>query len=246
MSYKHFLLEKQGHLATITFNRPEKRNPLNAESTLELLDILTSFKDDAETHVIILTGTGAAFCAGADLSIFKGITDPEERLIRFKAQGKTNARLTARIYELLESLEQISIASINGFAVGGGWTISNSCDFRIAVEDAQFWFPEVDLGVPLGGPAASRVTKLAGPALAREMIMTCKRYTARELHAFGLVHKIVSRDQLKAATSEFAQSLLSKKWLALAEAKAIINAASGIRVAEGTAITPELLLTPKE
>ncbi|MEK7872963.1 MAG: enoyl-CoA hydratase/isomerase family protein [Chloroflexota bacterium] len=246
MPYKHFLFEQKGHLATVTFNRPEKRNPLNAESSGELLDILTSFKDNADVHVVILTGTGAAFCAGADLSIFKGVTDPEERLRRFKAQGKFNARFTAGIYDTLESLEQIFIAAVNGFAVGGGWTIANSCDFRIAAEEAQFWVPEVDLGVPLGAPAASRLTKLVGPSLAKEMIMTCNHYTARQLQAIGLVHQVVPKDQLTTATAALAEKLLSKKWLALAQAKAIVHAAAGLRVAEGTAITPELLLAPKE
>lgn len=242
MEYNNFLVERANYLATITWNRPEKLNPINPESMSELLTILTGLKDDADVHVVVVTGAGRAFCAGADLSTLKGVTDPVERERLFVAQRKRNVRFNARVYETLENLEQVTIAAVNGFCVGGGWNIANCCDFRFATEDARFWFPEVDLGVPLGHEGTVRITRLVGPARAKEIIMTCDRYSARQLEAAGLVHKVTPPGQVLPAAHEFAQKLLSKKWSAISQVKAMVNTTTGVRAAESSIIAPHMLL----
>ena len=154
--YDNFLLDKADQIATITLNRPEKRNPINVEMLKEFESILLDLRDDAASRVVLLTGTGNSFCAGADLSIVKGIKDEAEKQRIFAQHRNQRIRLINRIFTMLENLEQPVIAAINGYAIGGGWGLSLACDFRLAVPDARFWFPEVDLGVPLSLGASAR------------------------------------------------------------------------------------------
>ena len=235
----HFLLEEDGHITTLTFNRPEKRNPMNEEILLELEGLLHQIRDDAGVRVLILTGTGNTFSAGADLSQTKGITDPQERERIFATYRQRRGRLVGRILHTLVHLEPITIAAVNGYAVGGGWALVLGCDFRIAVEGARFWFPEVDLGVPLSPDTTALLTAHVGPSLAKEIIITCRRYTAEELLPLGLLNKIVKKEALSPTVQELASSLVNKNPNAVIVSKATVNA-----LALGQAvITPDLLLT---
>jgi enoyl-CoA hydratase len=222
----HFTLEKEGRIATLTFNRPEKRNPLNEEVVLELEGLLHQVRDDREIRVLIVTGSGNTFSAGADLSQLKEVTDPQERQRLFAPLSRRRARLIARALGTLVNLESLSIAAINGYAIGGGWGIALGCDIRIAVADAQFWFPEVDLGVPLSPDATSLLTAHVGPAVAKEIIMTCRRYTAEELLPMGLVNRVVRKDELYPTVREMATAIADKNPAAVMGAKATINAVS--------------------
>jgi enoyl-CoA hydratase/carnithine racemase len=118
--YKNFLLEKAENIVTVTLNRPEQRNPIDEEILIEFEQIALALRDDASSRAVLLTGTGHSFCAGADLSIVKGVTDPEERQRLFAQARNRRARLIGRTFSLFESLEQVTIAAINGFAIGGG------------------------------------------------------------------------------------------------------------------------------
>lgn len=234
----HFILEKEGRIATLTFNRPEKRNPLNEEIVLELEGLLYQVRDDKDVRVLIFTGTGNTFSAGADLSQVKGITDKEERQRIFAALGKRRARLIGRVVDTLVNLEQVTIAAINGYAAGGGWTLAPSCDFRIAVEEAEFWFPEVDLGVPLSPASTALVMAHVGPALAKDIVIGCRRFKAAELLPLGLVNRVVKKEELHHTVRELAESLASKNPTAVMASKATINALA----LSHSVIRPDLLL----
>jgi enoyl-CoA hydratase len=221
---QHFVLSKKGHIATLTFNRPEKRNPLNEEILLELEDMLQRVRDDPELRVMIFTGSGNTFSAGADLSQIRGISDEQERQRIFAQYRKRRGRLVGRALDVLVNLEPITIAAINGYAVGGGWALVLGCDFKIAVEEAQFWFPEVDLGVPLSTGATALLAAHVGPTRAKEIIITCRRYTAAELLAMGLLNRVVKKDELHPAVNELAQSLIAKNQAAVMGSKLIVNA----------------------
>ncbi|MDO8532438.1 MAG: enoyl-CoA hydratase/isomerase family protein, partial [Dehalococcoidia bacterium] len=143
--YKNFLLDQKGALATVTLNRPEKRNPVNEEMLQEFLDILTKLRDDPENRIIVITGSGPAFCSGADITRLKGAPTEEERLKQFDlARGKRRVYLQ-RALEMVDRMEQVTIAAINGFAVGGGLHLALACDFRVAADTATFWYPEITL-----------------------------------------------------------------------------------------------------
>jgi len=234
----HFVLEKDGRVATLTFNRPEKRNPLNEEIVLELESLLHQVRDDRDVRVLIFTGTGNTFSAGADLSQVKGVTDREERQRIFAPLGKRRGRLVGRVLEVLVHLEQVTIAAINGYAVGGGWALALGCDFRIAVQGAEFWFPEVDLGVPLSPATTALLAAHIGPSLAKEIIITCRHFQAEELLPLGLVNRVVKKEELNATVRELAHSLANKNPTAVMASKATVNALA-LRQA---VIRPDLLL----
>lgn len=221
---QHFVLSKKDHIAILTFNRPEKRNPLNEEILLELEDMLHGMRDDPEVRVMIFTGSGNTFSAGADLSQIRGISDKQERQRIFAQYRKRRGRLVGRVLEVLVNLEPITIAAINGYAVGGGWALALGCDLKIAVEEAQFWFPEVDLGVPLSAGSTALLAAHVGPTRAKEIIITCRRYTAAELLAMGLLNRVVKKDELHPAVNELAQSLIAKNQTAVMGSKLIVNA----------------------
>jgi enoyl-CoA hydratase len=235
----HFVLEKDDRIATLTFNRPEKRNPLNEEIVLELENLLHQVRDDKEVRVLIFTGTGNTFSAGADLSQVKGVTDREERQRIFAPMGKRRARLIGRVLNVLVHLEQVTIAAINGYAIGGGWSLALGCDFRIAVEGAEFWFPEVDLGVPLSPASTALLAAHIGPSLAKDIIITCRHFKAEELLPLGLVNRVVKKAELAATVQELAQSLANKNPTAVMVSKATVNALA----LSQAVIRPDLLLT---
>jgi enoyl-CoA hydratase/carnithine racemase len=130
---------------------------------------------------------------------------------------------------------------INGHAVGGGWGLTLACDFRIAAAEAEFWIPEVDLGVPLGVASTTRFVRMVGPARAKEIIMECRRYTAAEAQALGLLTRVVPRAELDKAVRAFAERLLAKPFRPLTEMKARINAIARTGIPEVNAMTEGFL-----
>src|SRR5438445_12449030 len=218
-------LVRDGAIATVTLNRPDRRNSLSDPMLTDLSAAFAELRDDGATRVVIVTGAPTVFSAGADAGLKSGMS-AEERRAAFGQRKSQFRRLFERANTLLESLEQATIAMINGHAVGGGWGLTLACDFRWAAAEAQLWIPEVDLGVPLGVASTTRFVRLVGPARAKEIIMGCRRYSAADAHAMGLVTRVVPGAELEQAVKDYAQHLLKKPFRALAEVKARINAIS--------------------
>ena len=216
-------LARDGAVATLTLNRPERRNSLSDAMLTDLGAALVELRDDAGTRVVILTGAPPVFSAGADAPHARAKTDEERRRI-FLDNTSQFRRLFEQATGALEALEQATIAMVNGHAVGGGWGLLLACDFRFAAAEAQFWIPEVDLGVPLGVASTTRFVRFVGPAKAKEIIMGCHRYSAAEAQAMGLVTRVLPGSELEQAVKDYAQHLLKKPSRALAEVKARINA----------------------
>jgi enoyl-CoA hydratase len=219
----YFRVNKEGAVAVLTFDRNEKRNPLNEDSVSELEANLINLRDDEDVRALLFTGTGNTFSAGADLSRLKGVTDQAERQRLFGAVPAQRRRILRRTLNLLTNLEMPTVAAVNGFAVGGGWFLALACDLRIAVESAEFWMPEVDLGSP--GPRAPEelLTAHVGAARAKEIIFTCRHFKAAELYQWGLLNRVVRKEELMPVAMELAQSLAAKKPAAILQAKANIN-----------------------
>ena len=233
---KTFLVEETNQVATVTFNRPEKRNPFDVENLKELETILQNLRDNAEVRVVIITGSGNTFCSGADVTSVKGVTDPAERERLFAEARKKRVRLISRNFSMVENLEQVTIAAVNGYAVGGGWGLALACDFRLAVPGAKFWVPEVDYGSPLSMGASARLYSMVGAARAKEIIMTCERYTSEQLAEWGLVTKIVPADKLLPAAHELADKMVAKSPKAVTGSKLTVNALAGIAARESITI----------
>jgi enoyl-CoA hydratase len=219
----YFRVNKEGAVAVLTFDRNEKRNPLNEDSVSELEANLINLRDDEDVRALLFTGTGNTFSAGAELSRLKGVTDQAERQRLFGAVPAQRRRILRRTLNLLTNLEMPTVAAVNGFAVGGGWFLALACDLRIAVESAEFWMPEVDLGSP--GPRAPEelLTAHVGAARAKEIIFTCRHFKAAELYQWGLLNRVVRKEELMPVAMELAQSLAAKKPAAILQAKANIN-----------------------
>jgi enoyl-CoA hydratase/carnithine racemase len=244
--YQNFLVDRDDMIVVVTLNRPEKRNPINEEMLSEFEQIAMSLRDDTRSRAVILTGTGNSFCAGADLSMVKGITDPAERQRLFALARKRRARLIGSTFPLFENLEQVSIAAINGYAIGGGWGLALSCDFRLAVPGAQFWLPEVDLGVPLGIGTTSRLVSMVGSARAKEIIITGDRYTAEDLHSWGMINRLVTPETLIKAALDLAKRLIAKNPRAVAGSKLSVNAIAAVAAREVTTVQPDLFIHTEE
>ena len=219
----YFKLAKEGAVAVLTFDRNEKRNPLNEDSVSEFEENLTRVREDEDARALLLTGAGNTFSAGADLSRLKGITDQAERQRIFSSVTPRRRRVLRRTLQLLTDLEIPTVAAINGYAVGGGWFIALACDLRIAADTAEFWMPEVDLGSP--GPRAPEqwLTAHVGATRAKEIIFTCRHFKADELYSWGLLNRVVKKEELIPVAMELAQSLAAKKPAAITQAKANIN-----------------------
>ena len=233
-------LVRDGRIATLTLDRSEYRNSLSDDMLKELIEALTGLRDDRSSHVVIVTGAPPVFSAGAHFPARRGMSAEERRQV-FLSTPNQFRRLFERVTTLLESLEQATIAMVNGHAIGGGFGLTLACDFRWAAAEAMFSIPEVDLGVPLGVASTTRFVRLVGPARAKEIIMECRRYTAAEAHAMGLVHRVVSGDQLAAAVREYAGTLAAKPFAPLAQVKARINAIARTGIPEVNAMTEGFL-----
>jgi enoyl-CoA hydratase len=220
---ENFLFETAAPVTTITFNRPERRNCMNREVMLEFEQLILRVRDDRATRVLIVTGSGTAFSAGADLSGAKGVTDPQERARIFAARNKGLPRIIGRIFDTVLRLDCLTIGAVNGFAVGGGWALAAAFDFVIASDQAQFWVPEVELGVPFGGAPAEVMAKRLGPWLAKEAMILCRHYSARELFDLGMLNKVVNHAELMPAAHEFAQRLLKMPRKAAIATKHIVD-----------------------
>jgi enoyl-CoA hydratase/carnithine racemase len=187
----HFLLETDGPVTTLTFNRPERRNGLNAAVLAELESLLGRIRDDRRTRALVLTGAGTVFCAGAEPA------SVSERAGRGDLSGGASGpRVIGRVFDLLAHLEVMTVAAVNGHAIGGGWSLALAADHCIAVPGAEFWVPEVDLGVPFRGLPSFALTQRMGPWLAKEATILCRRFGAEELRQLGVVNRVVPAGQL--------------------------------------------------
>ncbi|MCG2460887.1 enoyl-CoA hydratase/isomerase family protein [Flavobacteriaceae bacterium F89] len=187
--YKNLLVEKEGHLATLTIDRPNKLNALNRETIKELHDAFVALNDDEEIKTIILTGSGdKAFVAGADISEFADFSPKEGSNLAAKGQKL--------LFDFVENLATPVIAAINGFALGGGLELAMACHFRVASTKAKMGLPEVSLGVIPGYGGTQRLPQLIGKGRAMELIMTANMIDAQKAVAYGLINHMVPAEDL--------------------------------------------------
>ena len=219
MDYKTILFEKKNHISKITLNRPEALNALNRDMIVEVGHALEEVQKDHEIRVVIITGKGKAFCAGADLKFvkeeMKSLRDQEEF---FRFGNKT-------LMSALENLNKPVIASINGFAFAGGFEIMLACDLVIASEDAVLSDQHINFGLVGPGGTTQRLPRIVGIRKAKEIILMGGRLSAREAERIGLVNRVVPPRELEAATEEMAAKLAEKSPVAVRIAKTLINRA---------------------
>ena len=217
MAYEHLSLEKEGHIATVTFNRPEKANALNFAHLAEIEDVALSFRDDADTRVIIFAGAGKHFCSGADL------TDPGREYAGPMVLRRRKNRIGERAIAALLGIDQVTIAAWQGAAMGGGACITTSCDFRIGADNCFMQYPEIDIGVNLQWKSLPLITHLVGPARAKRLVAGGERVHAPTLLDWGILDQLVDLDQLSQAATEMANFYVGKPPMAVQMIKRSVN-----------------------
>jgi enoyl-CoA hydratase len=204
-------------IATVTMNRPEALNAFNSEQLRAMIDALRQVRDDASVRCVILTGAGErAFAAGADI---------KEMVQKSQEEGLVFGRLGHEMANLAEGMSKPTIAAVNGFALGGGSEIALACDIRIASENAVFAQPEVSLGIPPGWGGTQRLTRLVGPGLAAEIILTGRRVRADEALRIGLVNAVHPLEQLMSEARKLATAIANQSPRAVSAAKTLMQIA---------------------
>lgn len=206
-------LTVENNIAIIKLNNPPV-NVLNRLLLEQLNETVNEVKDNSEVKVIVLTGEGSAFAAGADI----------KSMPQLKAkQGEEMASFGQNIFSNLESLDKVSICAINGVALGGGMELAMSCDIRIISEKAKIGQPEINLGIIPGYGGTQRLTRIVGKAKAKEIILTGDNINAQEAYQLGIATKITSPEELMNTALELASKIASKGQVAVRAAKKAID-----------------------
>ncbi len=217
MTYENILVSQNGHIQTITINRPNQLNALNKQTISELNYALSAANEDAGTGVVILTGSGEkAFVAGADIKEFADFSIEKGRELAAEGQQL--------LFSFIENMTTPVIAAVNGFALGGGLELAMASHIRIASSTAKMGLPEVSLGVIPGYGGTQRLAQLVGRGKANEMIFTAGMITADEAKSWGLVNHVCEPAELIDLANELAAKILKNSGTAIASAIRAVNA----------------------
>ena len=234
MELETLRVEIADRVATITIDRPEKRNALNGQVRAELMHALDALEPDDDVRVVVITGAGEkAFVAGADIGEFAERTPLEQRAAM---EGR-------RVFEVVADFPKPVIASINGYALGGGCELALACDLRIAARSARLGQPEVNLGILPGGGGTQRLPRLVGLGRAMRLALTGELIDAEEAERIGLVDTLVDDDELADRTRELAGSIARHSPVALKLIKQAIRASAETPLAAGLRLERELFIT---
>ena len=218
------LTETDGHVATVTINRPDKLNALNANVRSRFVAAFDALRTNDEVRVVIITGAGEkSFVAGADIGEFEG-RSPVDQFRVMKSFG---------IVDVVDTFPKPVIAAINGFCLGGGCELAMGCDIRIASDKAKLGQPEVNLGILPGAGGSQRLPRLVGMGTAYKMLFSGEMVRADEALRIGLVDEVVPADQLTDRAHALAATIASKSPVALQLIKEAVRAAVRMPLDEG-------------
>jgi enoyl-CoA hydratase len=224
MGYENIILEVEGGIATIKINRPKALNALNTATLDELLDVQREINNNEHIRVVVLTGQGKAFVSGGDIGEMHQLN------------AVTGIDFTNKGHLALSNLENMKkpvIAAVNGYALGGGLEIALACDIVYASERAVLGLPEVTLGIVPGFGGTQRLTRLIGPARAKELILTGGRISALEAYNLGIVNKVVDADRLMGEVYALASKIAAAAPLGVELAKDCVNMSTNVDIESG-------------
>lgn len=211
-------IQTAGAVGRLTLSRPDKLNALSPALLGDLIEAARDLDARPEVKVVIVSGEGRAFCAGFDLGAFAAQD----------AEGDTRATadLGRRMAEAVTGMRALTIARVHGHCVGGGLVLAAACDLRVAAADAVFSIPEVELGIPLAWGGIPRLVREIGPAMTKELVLTCRPFTAEEGRALGLLNRVVPPAELGEAVDALAAQLADRSAFTLTATKTHVNAAA--------------------
>ena len=222
--------EQRGPIGVITMNRPEALNALNDQVLKDLDAVLDAAEANDEVLVLILTGAGRSFVAGADIGQMKDFTPVQAK--QFGMYGNS-------VFLKLENFPKPVIAAVNGFALGGGCELSMACDIRLASEKAKFGQPEVGLGITPGFGGTQRLARIVGVSNAMELILTAKNINAQQAKEIGLVSHVYPPEELMDKAMELANTICANAQIAVQESKRCIRMGMQTDIATGSAFEAE-------
>ncbi len=214
MSYENLIIEIEDGIATVTISREKVLNALNTATLLEMSTAFGELEENPDVKVIILTGAGRSFVAGADIAEMEPLN---------AIQGRKFGETGQKVFSQIENLSKPVIAAVNGFALGGGTELALSCDFIYASEKAKFGQPEVSLGVTPGFGGTQRLPRRVGMAMAKELNYSGKMIKADYAKEIGLVNKVVPPAELIDEARKIALKIASVAPIAVKLCKAVIN-----------------------
>jgi methylglutaconyl-CoA hydratase len=222
MQFETLLLDKTEHLSTIMLNRPEKRNAITTQMIADLQSALDAI-EKTNTRVVIITGTGKAFCAGIDLELLQTIAQ------QTPAENQDDSRRIAKMFRKIWSYSRPMIAAVNGHALAGGCGIATLCDFTLSVPEAKFGYTEVKIGF-LPAIVSVFLSRQIGEKRCRDLLLTGRLVEALEAKELGLVNEIVPSEKLLARAHELAGDLLAASPSSITRAKHLLVSAAAAGV----------------
>jgi enoyl-CoA hydratase len=223
VTFNHIVLEVNKHVATLTLNRPKVLNALNREMVDEIDQALDIIARSSDIRVVVLTGAGKHFAAGADVNDMAHMVPEEARNFAFSPT-----------FNKLESLPQPVIAAVKGYALGAGFEIALAADIRLAGSSARFGLPEINLGIMPGAGGTQRLPRIIGCAQAKEIIFLGDNIDATAALGLGLVNRVVEDEVLLDEALKMAEKISSKPPLALKMAKRTVNTGINLDIKSGT------------
>lgn len=226
MQFDTIEVNVDGPHGTLTLSRPDKLNPLSSHTLNEIEQAARWFDTHDDLKVVVVSGQGRAFSAGADVSSF-GSGDAGGRHPRDDADSGW------RMARAMDEMRAVAVAKVHGWCVGGGLVLAGVCDLRVAGRSARFSIPEVELGIPLAWGGIPRLVREIGPALTKELVMTCREFGPDEALAAGFLNRVVDDDRLDATVDELVATLVRMPKLALLATKVHTNAVTESMVSTG-------------
>jgi enoyl-CoA hydratase/carnithine racemase len=210
---------KQDGVGWLILNNPERHNAISLDMWEAALEIMAEFGADPAVRAMVVTGAGGkAFASGADISKFKDERQEAAAVARYQT-------VTQQAYAAVQGMTIPTIAMIRGYCIGGGTALAVCCDLRVCTENATFGIPAAKLGLGYGLARAQPLVDLIGPAYAKEMFFTARRFDAREAHGMGLVNRVVPDDRLEATVEELARTIAGNAPLTVRCAKLVVGEA---------------------
>lgn len=218
MQFHTLRVDTTGPIGRIVLARPDRLNALDPVALSELADAADILDRHHDVRAVVVEGEGRAFCAGFDLSAWP--TEPD------RAQAEEFGTLGAAMSEAVTRMRAVTVAALHGWVVGGGVVLALACDLRVAAEDTRFSIPEVDLGIPLAWYGIPLLVREVGPAIAKELVLTCRAFDAAEAARLGIVNRVVPLGEHATSADELAATVAAKPRVAVEATKRHVNRAS--------------------
>jgi enoyl-CoA hydratase len=232
MNFENIKLDVADGVARLTIDRPKAMNALNAKTLDEIEEAFNHCRENESVRALVISGAGdKAFIAGADIKELAQMTPLSAKDLAYRGQ---------QVYALVEHMGKPTVAMINGFALGGGLELALACNLRTASTSAKMGLPEVSLGIIPGYGGTQRLSRVAGPAVAREWILTGDMFGAEEAHRVGVVNRIFPPEELEAGTMKLVGAILSRGPIAVRFAIEAISRGSNMPQREGEILESDL------